>query len=121
MIPVVRFISRPVGFEIKVPPGVTIVGVTVDKSFTQYEVAGYLNWGSFLKSLIVKVNDAVPGQIPDEVYSIVYVSVAEILVSISPVTESILNPEGLDVNVPPEIEIVGVTSPSVPWQYIFLG
>ena len=50
-----------------------------------------------------------------------YVSVAERLVSISPVTESILNPEGLDVNVPPEIEIVGVTCPSVPWQYIFLG
>ena len=50
-----------------------------------------------------------------------YVSVAERLVSISPVIESILNPEGLDVNVPPEIEIVGVTSPIVPWQYVFLG
>ena len=67
------------------------------------------------------MKDAVPGQIPDEVYSIVYVSVAERLVSISPVIESILNPEGLDVNVPPEIEIVGVTSPIVPWQYVFLG
>ena len=67
------------------------------------------------------MKDAVPGQIPDEVYSIVYVSVAERLVSISPLIGSILNPVGLDVNVPPEIEIVGVTNPSVPWQYTFLG
>ena len=50
-----------------------------------------------------------------------YVSVAERLVSITPVIASILNPVGLDVNVPPEIEIVGVTNPSVPWQYTFLG
>ena len=71
MIPVDKFILRPAGFETKVPPDVTIVGVTVDISFTQYVFAGYLNLGSFLKSLIVKVNDAVPGQIPEEVYSIV--------------------------------------------------
>ena len=43
MIPVDKFILRPSGSETKVPPGVTIVGVIVDKSFTQYKVAGYLN------------------------------------------------------------------------------
>ena len=43
MIPVDKFILSPAGSETNVPPGVTIVGVIVDKSFTQYEVAGYLN------------------------------------------------------------------------------
>ena len=47
MIPVDKFILRPAGFETKVPPGVTIVGVTLDISFTQYVFAGYLNFEIF--------------------------------------------------------------------------
>mgnify|MGYP003319565261 CR=1 FL=1 len=47
------------------------------------------------------------------------ITINEKLTELFPV--DLFNPEGLDVNVPPEIEIVGVTRPSVPWQYVFLG
>ena len=35
---------------------------------------------------------------------------------ISPVEESIFNPEGLNAKVPPRVTIVGVTVPKVPLQ-----
>ena len=104
---------KPPGLIENLPPGVDIVGDTVDMSLIQYDLAGYLKSELALKSLIVKAN--IPEQSPEE-YSIVYEAKAERLVSISPVRGLMSNPVGLDVNVPPGNNIVGVTVPKVVLQ-----
>ena len=111
-------IESPLGGETeKLPPAIVKVGEKETDASTSIQLLLLVYESPGLSfAVIVMETDVVLVQVPAVVQDTVYVPAVEAEGVIPPVEGLIFNPVGLDVNVPPEVSIVGVTVPKVPLQ-----